>query len=1180
MFKLKYKYMKHEIKPELTIKAKSAYAREGEVSMQNVAENDPQVQKRDELIQTAVEQVRIKHKKLKEEEGKAVKSRKSKSEKKEPQKTTEAVKGEDQIDRESKELLKEETLTSDQHAQLASLHSDRLKDAHDLLEREEPFTLEEEIAIIRAHYVGSGELGDDGTPAKIGNYTFAQKRQKYTILRRAFSEKDSRLLMKKGIAGADTADSEIFEDINDENITTTDAELKGIADTLASMGTKGVASQAVLENMEARIAAIHARGFRNESDLDEAISIAKTIEQGKMSIRFKEERYEFEKMRREREEFKNQDEKAKEYWEGIMSRIVAGNQDPHHLVDELDDHGRPVIDPVTGRVRRIHVQVLKAEARDHMRDLRSFRNYYLQEIMDEILKDDEIADMYLNLIIGIPDTKTESHYDIRDLNATSALYAFRIATSRIPEKKALRYGRVEEVRQYFHDMRHALQQGNMRDFGTLGLTINHEHFQEAVHIAGVADLNRWYDQGYAMIVKKYGSFEPHHYKEIDKWVDKRIEEAQHNGLLAREVTQYNEETEKDEVVYARKFEDWELRRAKVVGRAFFITKLRAPEVISATSVAMTTEARRWQSYTFEGAVRVFNPVRFLFLKFDMMKDHGSIWLTEHLENIFRKNRNERLSHKAEKGDGLTDGERNRLRAVLAELQNPNAENSRLLTHIGAVDRNNFEISAPQGRLGFEHGWRVTQSYLNVLPLKITVDEFNWIKNQYKELVRIGKVTKDEQIQVLRHYTGEALPKMEGYEAPEDYVYVNAGYYMETHDRISENLGKFQEYHKTSGGDFRVRDAAGRVLGDKDKEAYMNWKMQKFVEQVDLFTGMIVGHAGLPVAFKRDMWKKTARLLPARIADMLSNNRRLSEIRNGPDVEARFRISAERAEAIEEKLRLISEYRITKAEKALRNHDNLSLGRQNILEWYESIHDFDGVDAEHKITFDEVEEAYVGRLIALGQNMAIEFAAVEWPYNPYLDDAPFAAADYEAYGGEASRRRIADFDAGVQSMHAWMTIWKTPGQDPKEVHKQLVEMLNQLDAPHGKGASRRLLDPIVEAYADYINIKPADRNPVSAIFRYFLKEPKSKAQEFHGSQSPAYDPEHMADFFEALARDGVLARMGEYEHSGMSQLEEQKRKHKARWNNWLMYMAWSWLLGIVATGPWEFAKQVREGGKAA
>ena len=57
-------------------------------------------------------------------------------------------------------------------------------------------------AIERAHFVGSGKIGPDGSPAQIGNYTKAQLRKKHQILKSAgFSNKDIRELMEKGVVG-------------------------------------------------------------------------------------------------------------------------------------------------------------------------------------------------------------------------------------------------------------------------------------------------------------------------------------------------------------------------------------------------------------------------------------------------------------------------------------------------------------------------------------------------------------------------------------------------------------------------------------------------------------------------------------------------------------------------------------------------------------------------------------------------------------------------------------------------------------------------------------------------------------------------------------------------------------------------------------------------------------------
>lgn len=57
-------------------------------------------------------------------------------------------------------------------------------------------------ALEKAHRVGLEKEGEDGTPAQIGNYTDAQKREKYKILRQAgFSKEEAKKLMQDGVAG-------------------------------------------------------------------------------------------------------------------------------------------------------------------------------------------------------------------------------------------------------------------------------------------------------------------------------------------------------------------------------------------------------------------------------------------------------------------------------------------------------------------------------------------------------------------------------------------------------------------------------------------------------------------------------------------------------------------------------------------------------------------------------------------------------------------------------------------------------------------------------------------------------------------------------------------------------------------------------------------------------------------
>ena len=85
----------------------------------------------------------------------------------------------------------------------------RLNEAESLLGKN--LSREDRDAIIQAHEVGRGETGKDGTPARIGNYTTAQLRQKARILKeQGFNQNEIRLLMENGIVGLSEVESRGF----------------------------------------------------------------------------------------------------------------------------------------------------------------------------------------------------------------------------------------------------------------------------------------------------------------------------------------------------------------------------------------------------------------------------------------------------------------------------------------------------------------------------------------------------------------------------------------------------------------------------------------------------------------------------------------------------------------------------------------------------------------------------------------------------------------------------------------------------------------------------------------------------------------------------------------------------------------------------------------------------------
>ena len=72
--------------------------------------------------------------------------------------------------------------------------------AESLLGRELP--PKQARAILNSHFVGLGEMGKDGTPARIGNYTYTQMREKILILRDdGFPLSERRILVENKIVG-------------------------------------------------------------------------------------------------------------------------------------------------------------------------------------------------------------------------------------------------------------------------------------------------------------------------------------------------------------------------------------------------------------------------------------------------------------------------------------------------------------------------------------------------------------------------------------------------------------------------------------------------------------------------------------------------------------------------------------------------------------------------------------------------------------------------------------------------------------------------------------------------------------------------------------------------------------------------------------------------------------------
>lgn len=102
------------------------------------------------------------------------------------------------------ELLDKEILTSDEQAEILIAHKERLKKAEEILGGKQ-LTVEQKLAILKAHYVGLGERGKDGKEGSAGvyNLTPAQLAEKARILEQAgFTEDERREIIESGLTAA------------------------------------------------------------------------------------------------------------------------------------------------------------------------------------------------------------------------------------------------------------------------------------------------------------------------------------------------------------------------------------------------------------------------------------------------------------------------------------------------------------------------------------------------------------------------------------------------------------------------------------------------------------------------------------------------------------------------------------------------------------------------------------------------------------------------------------------------------------------------------------------------------------------------------------------------------------------------------------------------------------------
>lgn len=101
--------------------------------------------------------------------------------------------------------MRNSSLSDVEWTEVFEKHQETLDAAKEAIGRE--LSQLEKMSLLRAHYKGLGEVGEDGTLAILGNYTRVQKIAKAReLLSNGFSREESKILLDQGIAGFKVSD--------------------------------------------------------------------------------------------------------------------------------------------------------------------------------------------------------------------------------------------------------------------------------------------------------------------------------------------------------------------------------------------------------------------------------------------------------------------------------------------------------------------------------------------------------------------------------------------------------------------------------------------------------------------------------------------------------------------------------------------------------------------------------------------------------------------------------------------------------------------------------------------------------------------------------------------------------------------------------------------------------------
>ncbi len=342
------------------------------------------------------------------------------------------------------------------------------------------------------------------------------------------------------------------------------------------------------------------------------------------------------------------------------------------------------------------------------------------------------------------------------------------------------------------------------------------------------------------------------------------------------------------------------------------------------------------------------------------------------------------------------------------------------------------------------------------------------------------------------------------------IVVNKGM---THNgkNIERTIGEYEKakYKK----EFDVKVTTSEYVTNKDGDyEYQYFDYDRSRDQINYSLGVLISQGSMSDNMKTILWRKTAKVLPARIAYFLSEEG-VKELEgyNSKDDKGNFVIRGEEG-------RLFSE----DFEDKLIDLEFIRLQRQK--EFFEKNHRHEALKLEEY--FDEAgltesEKEFVIALQNLGQEKSAELARVPFPHVPFLDDVPFQEADYIKCGSEVYPRRAGSDFTGYYKELSGMTKAIQSLASYEKFDGAIAEIEDAVGGPEGPKTAQDTGGKFYRTYFRMAMQRAETKFPGVKTVLSFLNKSTSVLQDIFAANGESLDARAINLSLRKLAQEGKI-----------------------------------------------------------